>query len=282
MLTAIFILMALLIAGLGSYILFQKAKEEAKSAQIMQPKQYNYYGMPNPVDNLNNYRREINSSQKNSSTETLSPNTNKIKIEIEQTNQDQNQIQINIDPKAKNNTVDTTIKNSPKLVDYQRKLIDNQAHRPSSTAINRNNGFNRFGSATSAHNRGNRRSSFNRFNSTAPINPRSNQTASSTSAKAIPLYTPSENKAHKPADNKKLFVPQKQQTITKPKAVKPDAKQQKVIDSLNKEKDKIIKQSSDKSTNSDNTKETAKKTGQRKSILDKYSNRSSIEIKKEK
>ena len=138
-----------------------------------------------------------------------------------------------------------------------------------------------FGSSTSAHNRGNRRSSFNRFNSTAPINPRSNQTASSTSAKAIPLYTPSENKAHKPADNKKLFVPQKQQTITKPKAVKPDAKQQKVIDSLNKEKDKIIKQSSDKSTNSDNTKETAKKTGQRKSILDKYSNRSSIEIKKD-
>lgn len=291
MLTAIFILMALLIAGLGSYILFQKAKEEAKSAQIMQPKQYNYYGMPNPVDNLNNYRREINSSQKNSSTETLSPNTNKIKIEIEQTNQDQNQIQINIDPKAKNNTVDTTIKNSPKLVDYQRKLIDNQAHRPSSTAINRNNGFNRFGSATSAHNRGNRRSSFNRFNSTAPVNQRSNQTASSTSAKAMPLYTPSENKAHKPTDNKKLFVPQKQQTITKPpkqqtitkpKAVKPDAKQQKVIDSLNKEKDKIIKQSSDKSTNSDNTKETAKKTEQRKSILDKYSNRSSIEIKKEK
>lgn len=272
--------MALLIAGLGSYILFQKAKEEAKSAQIMQPKQYNYYGMPNLVDNLNNYRREINSSQKNSSTETLSPNTNKIKIEIEQTNQDQNQIQINIDPKAKNNTVDTTIKNSPKLVDYQRKLIDNQAHRPSSTAINRNNGFNRFGSATSAHNRGNRRSSFNRFNSTAPVNQRSNQTASSTSTKAIPLYTPSENKAHKPADNKKLFVPQKQQTITKPKAVKPNAKQQKVIDSLNKEKDKIIKQSSDKLTNSDNTKETVKKTEQRKSILDKYSNRSSIEIKK--
>lgn len=282
MLTAIFILMALLIAGLGSYILFQKAKEEAKSAQIMQPKQYNYYGMPNPVDNLNNYRREINSSQNNSSTETLSPNTNKIKIEIEQTNQDQNQIQINIDPKAKNNTVDTTIKNSPKLVDYQRKLIDNQAHRPSSTAINRNNSFNRFGSATSAHNRGNRRNSFNRFNSTAPVNQRSNQTASSTSAKAMPLYTPSENKAHKPADNKKLFVPQKQQTITKPKAVKPNARQQKVIDSLNKEKDKIIEQSSDKSTNSDNAKETVKKTEQRKSILDKYSNRSSIEIKKEK
>lgn len=291
MLTAIFILMALLIAGLGSYILFQKAKEEAKSAQIMQPKQYNYYGMPSPTDNLNNYRREVNSSQNNSSTETLSPNTNKIKIEIEQTNQDQNQIQINIDPKAKNNTVDTTIKNSPKLVDYQRKLIDNQAHRPSSTAINRNNGFNRFGSSTSAHNRGNRRNSFNRFNSTAPITPRSNQTASSTSTKAIPLYTPSENKAHKPTDNKKLFVPQKQQTITKPpkqqtitkpKAVKPNAKQQKVIDSLNKEKDKIIKQSSDKLTNSDNTKETAKKTEQRKSILDKYSNRSSIEIKKEK
>lgn len=292
MLTAIFILMALLIAGLGSYILFQKAKEEAKTAQIMQPKQYNYYGMPNPADNLNNYRREINNSQNNSSTETLSPNTNKIKIEIEQTNQDQNQIQINIDPKAKNNTVDTTIKNSPKLVDYQRKLIDHQAHRPSSssTAINRNNGLNRFGSSTSAHNRGNRRNSFNRFNSTAPT-PRSNQTASSTSAKATPLYTPSENKAHKPADNKKLFVPQKQQTITKPpkqqtitkpKAVKPDAKQQKVIDSLNKEKDKIIKQSSDKLTDSDNTKETAKKTEQRKSILDKYSNRSSIEIKKEK
>lgn len=282
MLTAIFILMALLIAGLGSYILFQKAKEEAKSAQIMQPKQYNYYGMPTPNDNFNNYRREVNSGQNNSSTEKLSPNTNKIRIEIEQTNQDQNQIQINIDPKAKNNTVDTTIKNSPKLVDYQRKLIDNQAHRPSSTAINRNNGFNRFGSATSAHNRGNRRNSFNRFNSTAPVNQRNNQTASSTSAKAIPLYTPSENKAHKPADNKKLFVPQKQQTITKPKAVKPNAKQQKVIDSLNKEKDKIIKQSSDKLTNSDNTKETAQKTEQRKSILDKYSNRSSIEIKKEK
>ena len=294
MLTAIFILMALLIAGLGSYILFQKAKEEAKSAQIMQPKQYNYYGMPSPTDNLNNYRREVNSSQNNSSTETLSPNTNKIKIEIEQTNQDQNQIQINIDPKAKNNTVATTIKNSPELTHYQRKLIDHQAHRPSSTAINRNNSFNRFGSATSAHNRGNRRSSFNRFNSTAPATQRSNQAASSTSTKTIPLYTPSENKAHKPlytpsenkahrpADNKKLFVPQKQQTITKPKAVKPDAKQQKVIDSLNKEKDKIIKQSSDKSTNSDNTQETAQKTEQRKSILDKYSNRSSIEIKKEK
>lgn len=274
--------MALLIAGLGSYILFQKAKEEAKSAQIMQPKQYNYYGMPNPVDNLNNYRREINSSQNNSATETLSPNTNKIKIEIEQTNQDQNQIQINIDPKAKNNTVDTTIKNSPKLVDYQRKLIDNQAHRPSSTAINRNNGFNRFGSATSAHNRGNRRNSFNRFNSTAPATQRSNQAASSTSTKSTPLYTPSENKAHRPTDNKKLFVPQKQQAITKPKAVKPNARQQKVIDSLNKEKDKIIKQSSDKLTNSDNIKETAQKTEQRKSILDKYSNRSSIEIKKEK
>lgn len=282
MLTAIFILMALLIAGLGSYILIQKAKEEAKSAQIMQPKQYNYYGMPNPNDNFNNYRREVNSGQNNSSTEKLNPNTNKIRIEIEQTNQDQNQIQINIDPKAKNNTVDTTIKNSPELAHYQRKLIDHQAHRPSSTAINRNNSFNRFGSATSAHNRGNRRSSFNRFNSTAPVNQRSNQAASSTSTKAIPLYTPSENKAHKPADNKKLFVPQKQQTITKPKAIKPDAKQQKVIDSLNKEKDKIIKQSSDNSTNSDNTKETAQKTEQRKSILDKYSNRSSIEIKKEK
>lgn len=282
MLTAIFILMALLIAGLGSYILIQKAKEEAKSAQIMQPKQYNYYGMPNPNDNFNNYRREVNSGQHNSSTETLNPNTNKIKIEIEQTNQDQNQIQINIDPKAKNNTVDTTIKNSPELAHYQRKLIDHQAHRPSSTAINRNNSFNRFGSATSAHNRGNRRSSFNHFNSTAPATQRSNQAASSTSTKAIPLYTPSENKAHKPADNKKLFVPQKQQTITKPKAVKPDAKQQKVIDSLNKEKDKIIKQSSDKLTDSDNTKETAKKTEQRKSILDKYSNRSSIEIKKNK
>lgn len=282
MLTAIFILMALLIAGLGSYILFQKAKEEAKSAQIMQPKQYNYYGMPSPTDNLNNYRREVNSIRNNSSNETLNPNTNKIRIEIEQTNQDQNQIQINIDPKAKNNTVDTTIKNSPELAHYQRKLIDHQAHRPSSTAINRNNNFNRFGSATSAHNRGNRRSSFNRFNSTAPANQRSNQAASSTSTKAIPLYTPSENKAHRPTDNKKLFVPQKQQTITKPKAVKPDAKQQKVIDSLNKEKDKIIKQSSDKSTNSDNTQETAKKTEQRKSILDKYSNRSSIEIKKEK
>ena len=282
MLTAIFILMALLIAGLGSYILIQKAKEEAKSAQIMQPKQYNYYGMPNPNDNFNNYRREVNSGQHNSSTETLNPNTNKIKIEIEQTNQDQNQIQINIDPKAKNNTVDTTIKNSPELAHYQRKLIDHQAHRPSSTAINRNNSFNRFGSATSAHNRGNRRSSFNRFNSTAPVTQRSHQASSSTSTKAIPLYTPSENKAHRPTDNKKLFVPQKQQTITKPKAVKPDAKQQKVIDSLNKEKDKIIKQSSDKSTNSDNTQETAKKTEQRKSILDKYSNRSSIEIKKEK
>ena len=282
MLTAIFILMALLIAGLGSYILIQKAKEEAKSAQIMQPKQYNYYGMPNPNDNFNNYRREVNSGQHNSSIETLNPNTNKIKIEIEQTNQDQNQIQINIDPKAKNNTVDTTIKNSPELAHYQRKLIDHQAHRPSSTAINRNNSFNRFGSATSAHNRGNRRSSFNHFNSTAPATQRSNQAASSTSTKAIPLYTPSENKAHKPADNKKLFVPQKQQTITKPKAVKPDAKQQKVIDSLNKEKDKIIKQSSDKLTDSDNTKETAKKTEQRKSILDKYSNRSSIEIKKNK
>lgn len=274
--------MALLIAGLGSYILIQKAKEEAKSAQIMQPKQYNYYGMPTPNDNLNNYRREVNSSQSNSSAEKLSPNTNKIKIEIEQTNQDQNQIQINIDPKAKNNTVDTTIKNSPELAHYQRKLIDHQAHRPSSTAINRNNSFNRFGSATSAHNRGNRRSSFNRFNSTAPATQRSNQAASSTSTKAIPLYTPSENKAHKPADNKKLFVPQKQQTITKPKAVKPNARQQKVIDSLNKEKDKIIKQSSDKLTDSDNTKETAQKTEQRKSILDKYSNRSSIEIKKEK
>lgn len=274
--------MALLIAGLGSYILIQKAKEEAKSAQIMQPKQYNYYGMPTPNDNLNNYRREVNSIQNNSSTEKLSPNTNKIKIEIEQTNQDQNQIQINIDPKAKNNTVDTTIKNSPELAHYQRKLIDNQAHRPSSTAINRNNGFNRFGSSTSAHNRTNRRNSFNRFNSTTPIAQRSHQMASSTSTKATPLYTPSENKAHRPADNKKLFVPQKQQTITKPKAVKPNARQQKVIDSLNKEKDKIIKQSSDKSTNSDNTQETAKKTEQRKSILDKYSNRSSIEIKKEK
>lgn len=282
MLTAIFILMALLIAGLGSYILFQKAKEEAKSAQIMQPKQYNYYGMPSPNDNFNNYRREVNSGQNNSSTEKLSPNTNKIRIEIEQTNQDQNQIQINIDPKAKNNTVDTTIKNSPELAHYQRKLIDHQAHRPSSTAINRNNSFNRFGSATSAHNRGNRRSSFNRFNSTAPVTQRSHQASSSTSTKAIPLYTPSENKAHRPTDNKKLFVPQKQQTITKPKAVKPDAKQQKVIDSLNKEKDKIIKQSSDKLTDSDNTKETAQKTEQRKSILDKYSNRSSIEIKKEK
>ena len=282
MLTAIFILMALLIAGLGSYILFQKAKEEAKSAQIMQPKQYNYYGMPTPNDNFNNYRREVNSGQNNSSTEKLNPNTNKIRIEIEQTNQDQNQIQINIDPKAKNNTVDTTIKNSPELAHYQRKLIDHQAHRPSSTAINRNNSFNRFGSATSAHNRGNRRSSFNRFNSTAPVTQRSNQAASSTSTKATPLYTPSENKAHRPTDNKKLFVPQKQQTITKPKAVKPDAKQQKVIDSLNKEKDKIIKQSSDKLTDSDNTKETAQKTEQRKSILDKYSNRSSIEIKKEK
>lgn len=282
MLTAIFILMALLIAGLGSYILFQKAKEESKSAQIMQPKQYNYYGMPSPTDNLNNYRREVNSIQNNSSTERLSPNTNKIKIEIEQTNQDQNQIQINIDPKAKNNTVDTTIKNSPELAHYQRKLIDHQAHRPSSTAINRNNSFNRFGSATSAHNRGNRRNSFNRFNSTAPVTQRSDQIASSTSTKSMPLYTPSENKAHRPADNKKLFVPQKQQTITKPKAVKPDARQQKVIDSLNKEKDKIIKQSSDKSTNSDNTKETAKKTEQRQSILDKYSNRSSIEIKKNK
>lgn len=294
MLTAIFILMALLIAGLGSYILFQKAKEEAKSAQIMQPKQYNYYGMPSPNDNFNNYRREVNSGQNNSSTEKLSPNTNKIRIEIEQTNQDQNQIQINIDPKAKNNTVDTTIKNSPELAHYQRKLIDHQAHRPSSTAINRNNSFNRFGSATSAHNRGNRRSSFNRFNSTAPVTQRSHQASSSTSTKAIPLYTPSENKAHrplytpsenkahKPTNNKKLFVPQKQQTITKPKAIKPDAKQQKVIDSLNKEKDKIIKQSSDKLTDSDNTKETAQKTEQRKSILDKYSNRSSIEIKKEK
>lgn len=282
MLTAIFILMALLIAGLGSYILFQKAKEETKSAQIMQPKQYNYYGMPTPNDNFNNYRREVNSGQNNSSTEKLNPNTNKIRIEIEQTNQDQNQIQINIDPKAKNNTVDTTIKNSPELAHYQRKLIDHQAHRPSSTAINRNNSFNRFGSATSAHNRGNRRNSFNRFNSTAPVNQRNNQTASSTSAKAIPLYTPSENKAHKLADNKKLFVPQKQQTITKPKAVKPNARQQKVIDSLNKEKDKIIKQSSDKLTNSDSTEETDKKTEQRKSILDKYSNRSSIEIKKEK
>ena len=174
------------------------------------------------------------------------------------------------------------LKNSPELAHYQRKLIDHQAHRPSSTAINRNNSFNRFGSATSAHNRGNRRSSFNRFNSTAPATQRSNQAASSTSTKAIPLYTPSENKAHKPADNKKLFVPQKQQTITKPKAIKPNAKQQKVIDSLNKEKDKIIKQSSDKLTDSDNTKETAEKAGQRKSILDKYSNRSSIEIKKEK
>ena len=282
MLTAIFILMALLIAGLGSYILIQKAKEEAKSAQIMQPKQYNYYGMPTPNDNFNNYRREVNSGQNNSSTEKLNPNTNKIRIEIEQTNQDQNQIQINIDPKAKNNTVDTTIKNSPELAHYQRKLIDHQAHRPSSTAINRNNSFNRFGSATSVHNRGNRRSSFNRFNSTAPVTQRSNQAASSTSTKATPLYTPSENKAHRPTDNKKLFVPQKQQTITKPKAVKPDAKQQKVIDSLNKEKDKIIKQSSDKLTDSDNTKETAQKTEQRKSILDKYSNRSSIEIKKEK
>lgn len=239
---ALFILMALLITLFGVYVLVQKAKEEEKTSRIMQPQQYNYYGMPNPNNNIHNYRREINEPSHTTNSSTNS-NTNKIKIEIEQTNQDQNQIQINIDPKAKNNNVDTTIKNSPQLAHYQQKLIDNNAHRPAN--INRHSNYRTQSFTKNIPN-------VNRSN-TPLYNPKSEVPNKKTA-----ISKPIKNTAHRPRktsavstsqkNTKPLFVPSSPQTISKPKPLtKKDKHQQEIINALNKQKEKSIHQSDDKS-----------------------------------
>lgn len=222
--TALLIIMALVITGLGSFILIEKAKNE--NPHIMQPPQYNQYNnymtpnqRPNPIP--------INNT--NEGVEDRAPkNKNKIKIEIEQTNQDQNKIEISIDPKAKNNNVNTSIKNNPRLTNYQQRLIDNHVHRP---AI--------------AHKPQSNNPTITRKSQTNNISSKVHRPVTNNHNKIQPQSI--SNKAHKPVTSQSLYTPKAKTTINKPQITSNMKQRQRTIDKLNKDKERIIQELNHKS-----------------------------------